>query len=149
MVRIFLAGCKPGRPVIKLAVRYDPLTASTSVFPEICVYRFSICVDLCPVMACTVIMGKPFSQNRLVASWRKSWKVSPTIPARAMALIEMGTQDLHMGECGLVKGRQKISLGSRQRGYHGQHPSQRPQQRLVMLHKDCRITSDHARKARK
>jgi hypothetical protein len=31
-------------------------------------------------MACTVIMGKPFSQNRLVASWRKSWKVSPTIP---------------------------------------------------------------------
>ena len=45
---------------------HHPRTASTNTLPEICVYRRIICVDLCPVMACTVMMGMPFSQNRLV-----------------------------------------------------------------------------------
>jgi len=39
-----------------------------------CVYLFSICNVLCPVMALTSIGFNPFSKNRLVASWRRSWK---------------------------------------------------------------------------
>ena len=64
-------------------LHYIPLTASTSVFPEICVYRFNICVDLCPAMACMVIMG----DTLLTASWRKSWKDRPAISAFFKSLL--------------------------------------------------------------
>ena len=37
-----------------------------------CVYRLSICRDLCPVIEATSIMFSPLSKNRLVASWRRS-----------------------------------------------------------------------------
>jgi hypothetical protein len=63
-----------------------------------CVYRISILGSLCPLMAATSGMLRPFSKNRLTASWRRSWKRKPDTPARRLkrsqaslsALAEMG-----------------------------------------------------------
>ena len=50
-----------------------------------CVYRFSICMVLCPVIEATSISPKPFSKSREVASCR-SWKVRPLMLADLQTL---------------------------------------------------------------
>ena len=45
------------------------------------VYRLNICTVSWPVIEATSISPKPFSKSLEVASWRKSWKVRPSMPA--------------------------------------------------------------------
>ena len=52
------------------------ISARSSAFK--CVYLFSICNVLWPVIAATCIGFSPFSKKRLVASCRRSWKVRST-----------------------------------------------------------------------